>query len=52
MRAAQVDEQTRMELFGHASTDVQRLYAGAELEHHRAAMGKLADILASPVDLD
>lgn len=44
LRAAQVDEQTRMALFGHATVDVQRVYAGAEWELHRDAMGKLADI--------
>jgi len=51
LRAAQVDEQTRMKLFGHTSTDVQRLYADAEWEHEKESMGKLADILA-PQDLD
>jgi len=51
MRAAAVDEQTRMELFGHASTDVQRRYADPNLARHREAMNLLADILA-PQDLD
>ena len=51
LRAAQVDEQTRMELFGHATADVQRRYAQADIELHRAAMGRLADMLA-PQDLD
>jgi integrase len=51
MRAAAVDEQTRMELFGHASVDVQRRYADHNVDAHRVAMGKLADILA-PQDLD
>jgi integrase len=51
LRAAQVDEQTRMELFGHAGVDVQRIYAHADLEQHREAMRKLADLLA-PQDLD
>lgn len=51
LRAAQVDEQTRMELFGHASADVQRIYAGSSLELQRAAMAKLADIL-DPKELD
>lgn len=46
LRTAQVDEQTRMELFGHASADVQRIYAGAAVELQRQAMGKLADILS------
>lgn len=51
MRAAQVDEQTRMKLFGHTSTDVHRIYADAEKDHYQVEMGKLADILA-PQDLD
>jgi integrase len=51
MRAAMVDEATRMELLGHTSTDVHRLYAGPQAEQHRAAMGKLADMLA-PKELD
>jgi integrase len=51
LRAAQVDEQTRMSLFGHASSEVQRIYAQADIEHDRAAMAKLADILA-PKELD
>lgn len=51
MRAAQVDEQTRMELFGHTDAGTQRIYADADLEQHRAAMGKLADML-TPQDLD
>lgn len=51
MRAAQVDEATRMELFGHVSADVQRLYAGPDVEAHRAAMAKLADMLTVQ-DLD
>lgn len=51
LRAAQVDEQTRMKLFGHTSTDVQRIYADADWEHDMAEMGKLADIL-TPQDLD
>lgn len=48
LRTAQVDEQTRMELFGHATADVQRIYAGTSLELQRAAMAKLADFL--PLD--
>lgn len=52
MRAAAVDEQTRMELFGHASVDMQRRYADPNVERHREAMGKLADLLAPPQDLD
>jgi integrase len=41
LRAAQVDEQTRMELFGHAGADVQRLYAGSTWDLQKAAMEKL-----------
>lgn len=51
LRGAQVDEQTRMDLFGHASADVQRLYAGPEWQRQKEAMGKLADML-TPQDLD
>ena len=47
MRAAQVDEQTRMALFGHTSAETQRGYAGAEWEHYKAAMGKYADQLTA-----
>lgn len=43
LRAAQVDEATRMELFGHLSPDVQRTYAGPNLDQLKAAMGHLAD---------
>lgn len=52
MRAAAVDEQTRMELIGHASVDTQRRYADPNVERHREAMLRLADILAEPQDLD
>lgn len=45
LRAAQVDEQTRMELFGHASADVQRIYAQEEFELQRQAMEKLTTML-------
>lgn len=51
MRSAQVDEQTRQELFGHSGEDVQRIYAGPTADTHRLAMGKLADLL-TPQDLD
>lgn len=50
LRAAQVDEQTRMEFFGHTSTDVQRGYADPERERQKLEMGKLADILAPKED--
>lgn len=46
LRAAQVDEQTRMELFGHATADVQRIYAESEWELQLQAMEKLTDMLA------
>lgn len=51
MRAAAVDEQTRMALFGHVSVDVQRGYADADDEHFQAAVDKYADML-DPKDLD
>jgi integrase len=51
LRAAQVDEQTRMKLFGHTSTDVQRGYADDEWAHEVAAMDTLVDLLA-PQELD
>ncbi|MGQ9348901.1 site-specific integrase [Mycolicibacterium gilvum] len=43
LRTAEVDEQTRMELFGHADASTQRIYAGADIAHLKAAMGHLAD---------
>jgi integrase len=51
MRAAAVDEQTRMELLGHTSVDVHRRYADPNVGRQREAMGRLADILA-PQNLD
>jgi len=51
LRAADVDEQTRMELFGHAHADTQRRYADSDIAAHKAAMAKLADMLAVQ-DLD
>jgi integrase len=47
LRAAAVDEQTRMALFGHATVDVQRIYAGDDWELQKDAMDKLADIFTS-----
>lgn len=44
-RRAQVDEATRMELFGHTTVKVQHLYAEPDLKQHRGAMGKLAELL-------
>jgi integrase len=34
LRAAGVDEQTRMEILGHATTDSQRIYAHADQARH------------------
>ena len=43
LRAANVDELVRMELFGHLSPDVQRLYAGTDIDQLKAAMETLTD---------
>lgn len=51
MRAAQVDEQTRMALFGHTTEAVQRMYAGTEIAQLKAAMSQFADQYA-PQELD
>jgi integrase len=51
LRAAGVDEQSRMELFGHASTDSQRVYAHADRARHQIAMANLNELLA-PQELD
>lgn len=45
LRDAGVDEQTRMELLGHASVDAHRGYAGASRELHVAALNSLAEIM-------
>lgn len=45
LRRAGVDEQSRMELLGHASSDSQRMYAHADLERHRMAMAPLNELL-------
>lgn len=52
LRAAGVDEQTRMELIGHASVDSQRVYAHADRARHLTAMTSLAELLSPqpPVD--
>jgi integrase len=42
MRAAGVDEQTRMELLGHSSATAQRIYAHASLSRQREAMASLS----------
>lgn len=46
LRAAGVDEQTRMEILGHASVDAQRNYAHADRTRHMEAMGTLAELMA------
>ncbi|MEX7474235.1 tyrosine-type recombinase/integrase [Mycobacterium adipatum] len=51
LRTAQVDEQTRMTLFGHSGAETQRLYSEAGWDHYKVAMANLADVLA-PKDLD
>lgn len=45
LRAHGVDEQTRMEILGHATVDSQRIYAHADAERHLAAMSHLAQLL-------
>ncbi|MGV0042073.1 tyrosine-type recombinase/integrase [Mycobacterium colombiense] len=46
LRAAGVDEQTRMEILGHATVDSQRIYAHADRARHLAAMGNLAELIS------
>ena len=46
LRAAGVDEQTRMELVGHATVDAQRVYAHADAARHLEAMGSLAELMS------
>lgn len=43
LRTAQVDEQTRMTLFGHTTEAVQRIYAGTDIDQLKAAMETLTD---------
>lgn len=45
LRAAGVDEQTRMEILGHATVDSQRVYAHADQQRHLQAMGNLNELL-------
>jgi integrase len=45
LRAAGVDEQTRMEILGHATTDSQRVYAHADQARHLTAMTNLNQLL-------
>lgn len=49
-RKAEVDEQTRQELFGHSTVDMQRHYAHSDIEQHQQAMGKLAAMLTDRTD--
>lgn len=50
LRAAGVDEQTRMELLGHATTDSQRIYAHGDRTRQLEAMGSLAELLSADDD--
>jgi len=45
LRAAGVDEQTRMEIIGHATLEAQRIYAHADRARHAAAMLPLAKLM-------
>lgn len=49
LRAAGVDEQTRMEVLGHATVDAQRIYAHPDRARHLSAMGTLSELMAEPV---
>lgn len=46
LRKAGVDEQTRMEILGHATVDAQRIYAHADQVRHAAAMSSLGNLIA------
>lgn len=46
LRAAGVDEQTRMEILGHATVDSQRIYAHADRDRHLSAMTHLNELLS------
>lgn len=48
LRAAGVDEQTRMEILGHATVDAQRIYAHADRARHLEAMSSLGQLMAGP----
>ncbi|QIG58412.1 tyrosine integrase [Mycobacterium phage Cornie] len=52
LRAAGVDEQTRMEILGHASVDAQRIYAHADRARHLEAMQGLSELLPSTFALE
>jgi integrase len=49
LRASGVDEQTRMEILGHATVDSQRVYAHGDRQRHLSAMTNLNQLLA-PAD--
>lgn len=51
LSTAQVDEATRMSLFGHTTVEVHRLYADTDIAQLKAAMDKLGDAY-TPHDLD
>jgi len=51
LRTAQVDEHTRMTLFGHTTVEVQRMYAGTDVDQLKAAMNRLTGQY-TPQDLD
>lgn len=46
LRAAGVDEQTRMEILGHATVDSQRVYAHGDQARHLSAMTNLGELLS------
>lgn len=46
LRSAGVDEQTRMEILGHATVEAQRVYAHADQNRHLEAMGNLAQLMS------
>ena len=52
LRAQGVDEQTRMEILGHATPEVQRMYARADAERNAAAMGILGVLMPKPSGAD
>ena len=47
LRSAGVDEQTHMEILGHADVDSQRIYAHADHARHLDAMPSLAQLMAA-----
>lgn len=51
LRAAGVDEATRMELLGHATAEVTRIYAHADAARNAAVMDALGALLPAPKEL-